>query len=610
MKIKRFAIMTIVSGDKYREVWKRSKPYFEAYADTCGADLLVLENLPEGLPSPHWAKFSIYDLLKKQYDRIVFIDADIIIRPDTPSLFDIVPEDQFGIFNEGTFTPRAVCIQEVRKVFNVDLPKWNGKDYYNTGVMVISKCHRHLFKVNAEIKPLRNAFGEQTYLNMRLMLAETKLFPLPYKFNRMCVMDRNIGISRLDSYFIHYAGFDVLFGDGSMLKAMDRDINLWKQDAPEYKYKQRLFLWALGGLGDCIAAEPTIRYMRETLYPEAEIYIMTKDYLKCLFKHIPNVTFLEEGKILPDIDAVVEFNTHPTIYDRDNEFGSSFGNIAPHPFVHAIDWVSMSCINRQLTRAQKQIKLSYTEEDLDGILNKCSHPEELILVHPGKGWETKTFPVEWWQEIIDTLDEKDFKVGIIGSGVSKDHGYVPVICPTNGVDLRDKTTIPETIALIDNAPVVITNDSAPVFIAGAFDNYLIVIPTCKHGDMLVPFRHGSQEYKTACMSKGNVLNDQCARMTDLKGWQVAIFTNGRKIEDYIPDPQDVVKQAIQFFTQNKRLFCVKQTKEAENVTVTSVCNGNDDTWNHVMEPDKRQSGYAICGYIPKIGTGTEAVIHA
>ncbi len=112
------------------------------------------------------------------------------------------------------------------------------------------------------------------------------------------------------------------------------------------------------------------------------------------------------------------------------------------------------------------------------------------------------------------------------------------------------------------------------------------------------------------MSKENVLNDQCARMTDLKGRQVARFTNGRKIEDYIPDPQDVVKQAIQFFTQNKRLFCVKQTKEAENVTVTSVCNGNDDTWNHVMEPDKRQSGYAICGYIPKIGTGAEAVIHA
>src|SRR5574343_1886161 len=272
----KLGIMTIVSGSKYQEIWKRSRPYFEDYADRCGADLLVLDNLPDNLPSPHWAKFSIYELLKKQYDRIAFIDADILIRPDAPSLFDIVPEDQFGIFNEGTYTPRAVCIHELRKVYNVTLKKWNGKDYYNTGVMVASRQHRFLFKVTEEVKPLRNSFGEQTYLNLKLMVSGVKIFSLPYQFNRMSIMDRVIGISRLDSYFVHYAGFDMLFGEGKTLEAMDWDIERWKKDAPDYKYKRKIFLWALGGMGDVIAAEPTIRFMREKIYPDADIYLLTK----------------------------------------------------------------------------------------------------------------------------------------------------------------------------------------------------------------------------------------------------------------------------------------------------------------------------------------------
>ena len=182
------AIVTIVSGDKYKAIWERVEPYFVAYAEKCDAELIVLGG--GDVPSAHWLKFSIYDLLHKQFDRVAFIDADILIRPDAPSIFDIVPEDEFGIFNEGYYTPRAICLHEVKKVYNVDLSKWDGTTYYNTGVMVISKCHRHIFKVNSEIKPLRNSYGEQTYLNMRIIQSGIKVFIIPPTFNRMSFMDR------------------------------------------------------------------------------------------------------------------------------------------------------------------------------------------------------------------------------------------------------------------------------------------------------------------------------------------------------------------------------------------------------------------------------------
>jgi ADP-heptose:LPS heptosyltransferase len=364
-----------------------------------------------------------------------------------------------------------------------------------------------------------------------------------------------------------------MFGAASILKSMDKDIERWKKNLA-YKYKRKIFLWALGGLGDCIAAEPTIRYMREVLYPEADIYVLTKDYFQCLYRHIKGITFLKEGEVLDEeIDAVCEFNTHPTIHDQNNEFATAFGNFCPHPLLNAIDWVSIACINRQLARREKTIRMEYSEADLDAVLDLCSSPEELILVHPGRGWETKTFPLAWWQEIIDTLDRKGFKGGIIGREVSDEHGYVPVVCPPSGVDFRDKTTIMGMAALIDQAPVLITNDSAPVFFAGAFDNYLIAIPTCKEGDMILPFRHCDQNYKAVCMGKKLIRDDEPVRITDLNGWQMSHLPKGHAIEEYIPEAGEVIRQAITFFMQSRELVCMNKMK-ARTVyeQQSAVCN--------------------------------------
>ncbi len=187
-----------------------------------------------------------------------------------------------------------------------------------------------------------------------------------------------------------------------------------------------------------------------------------------------------------------------------------------------------------------------------------------ILVHAGRGWETKTFPVAWWQEIVDGLDHAGYTVCLIGKEASKSHGYVPVACPPNGVDLRDKLTVMETAALCDNAPLLISNDSAPVFIAGAFDNYIILIPSCKHGDLLLPYRHNQQYYKAASMYKKLIHDDMPIRSTDIAGWQANKIKAGHTIEEYLPDAGDVIEKAIQFFMQSKGLLCMNKPKEAVN----------------------------------------------
>ena len=531
------AIVTIVSGERYEKIWSKTEPYFLRYAEKCDADLIVLKGTEDNnLPSPHWLKFSIYDLLKKEFDRVAFIDADIIIRDDAPSLFDVVPEDQFGIFNEGQFTPRNICIYEVMKVYKVEGFRYDGTTYYNTGVMVVSRKHRHIFKVVEEVKPLRNSFGEQTFLNMKIMLSGEKIFPLSHNFNRMSLVDRVFGVSRLDAYMIHYAG------DGDKLfEKMDRDIKQWELDKPAYKYKKNVFIWALGGIGDVVSAEPTIRYIRKKIYPDANIYLMCKEHE--VFEHIEGLNLSKDYPKV-ELDAVIEFNTHQLPWE-------GFGKWAPFQFSHCVDWCSMCVLGRQLPDLDKQINLTYKPEDMEKVLELYPTPEELVLVHPGVGWDSKTFPTEYWQEIIDNLLAEGFKVGIIGKDMSLtethilSHSYLPVDA-SGCVDFRDKINLKELIALISKAKILISNDSAPIHIAGAFDNYIVLIPTCKHPDHIMPYRNGSKRYKSISLYKKLMEDDSFYAGDTGEVWVAKDVPKGHKIEEYLPEVAEVIETIKHF----------------------------------------------------------------
>lgn len=528
------AIVTIVNGDKYEEIWKRVEPFFLAYAEKCDAELVILKGIEGGnLPSPHWIKFSVYDLLKKEFDRIAFIDADIIIRDDAPSLFDVVPEDEFGIFNEGLYAPRNICIYEVMKKYNVQGFRYDGTTYYNTGVMVFSRRHRHIFKVTEEIKPLRNSFGEQTFLNMKIMLSGEKVFDLPYKFNRMSLMDRQLGMTRLDSYLVHYAG------DGDkLLTKMDSDIEAWATDKT-YKYKKNVFIWAFGGLGDTISAEPSVRYMAEKIYPNANIYLMSEHAE--IFDHIEGLN-LSIGYPKVEVDAVIEVNTHQLPW-------SDFGKYAPFQFTHCVDWVSMCTMGRMIPDHEKKIQLTFEDVHLKEVFEICEHPSELILVHPGIGWPSKTFPVEYWDSIIQGLLDEGFKVGVIGKKMQSsqdiDHGVLDIDV-TNCVDFREKLSTKGLFALVSMAKTLISNDSAPIHVAGAFDNNIILIPTCKHPDHIMPFRNGLKYHKAKALYK-KLLEDDVFFTSEVGvKWIARDIPKGHKIEEYLPNVEDVI-ETVKYF---------------------------------------------------------------
>ena len=138
-------VMTIAVGDAYVAMSKLTHPSIKKYAEKIGADFFSVDTSLES--TPHWSKFTNIHRLLNSYHRLLYCDTDILIRDDCPNIFDIVPVGEIGLFNELPFVtePRGQSLMMACKDYDIVLKDWNG-NYYNTGVMVISRQHKQLFK--------------------------------------------------------------------------------------------------------------------------------------------------------------------------------------------------------------------------------------------------------------------------------------------------------------------------------------------------------------------------------------------------------------------------------------------------------------------------------
>jgi lipopolysaccharide biosynthesis glycosyltransferase len=366
-------------GNLYKSIADITHVSIKDYANKIGADFLCIDKFKISNSTPHWEKFQIYDLLNK-YERILFIDTDIIIREDCPNIFDVVPLNKIGLFNEAPYTERSkeMMINSCKE-YDIKLPSWNGK-YYNTGVMVISRCHKYLFK--KPNKEYNGSFWEQTYINIKIAENNLEVFELNYKFNRMTCMDQFTGEERHASYIIHYAGCP---NPEWVLNIIPKDLQRWK-DNNNNVYRRHLYVSVSGGLGDQICAEPAIRFMQKYIYPNDEIVVAT--HFPRLFKHLnSNLSVIEHGKFNPSHDT--PYFLMSSLPGPETVTWMIVSNLLSH----TVDYCSIALLKRILAVKDKQVHLEVTQTDIDCISDLVDKPEELILVHPGKHWQSKPQPL-------------------------------------------------------------------------------------------------------------------------------------------------------------------------------------------------------------------------
>lgn len=219
----KLAVVSMAEGPDWEKIAQFSFPTFAAFAERSGARFVRLRGrrLPDR--HVHWEKLACATALL-DYDRVMWLDADAIIRSTAPSVFDLVPPDAFGAFDEGSYVTSSD--EEIRKGFEfygvLAKPiEERSPKYFNAGMMVFSRMHRRIFDVPTRF--FESCVPEQTYVNVRLQQLGFKFHDLGKAWNGYYSWHPHPD-ERASFHIIHYAGWGKSHGwEDAMLAQMKKD---------------------------------------------------------------------------------------------------------------------------------------------------------------------------------------------------------------------------------------------------------------------------------------------------------------------------------------------------------------------------------------------------
>lgn len=252
------AIVTLAIGKRFSRMVKRyCAKNWQEYADKYDYDVIFIEDpldLSErGLSrSPAWQKCLILSQdWSKKYDRIVWIDTDILLNPNAPDVTDGVPVDKIGAVDEYFYPNKDMYFTALDRMYKYweklgynPVINPTSKEYYKsfgldcdiehivqTGVMVLSpKYHREIFEhvyynyeekgLNYEMRPLsyeilKNNLVHWLDTRFNVLLPFNKALYYPFLLNEKKTLpfySRNktkkliLESIFINSYFLHFTG--------------------------------------------------------------------------------------------------------------------------------------------------------------------------------------------------------------------------------------------------------------------------------------------------------------------------------------------------------------------------------------------------------------------
>lgn len=189
------AIVTLAIGKHYRERWyKLCADNWQRYADQHSYDLICIDEPLDNSPraqsrSAAWQKCLILgDQRVQKYDRVVWIDSDILINPHSPCIVADVPHDKVGAVDMFARLHQSLPGKDHRLVDRHaefwQWPVYTAKDFYTkvdlpdgvdraiqTGVMVLSPYYHRSILEHAyyNYEDLKNGHFEMESLSYEVV---------------------------------------------------------------------------------------------------------------------------------------------------------------------------------------------------------------------------------------------------------------------------------------------------------------------------------------------------------------------------------------------------------------------------------------------------------
>ncbi len=266
--------------------------------------------------------------------------------------------------------------------------------------------------------------------------------------------------------------------------------------AAQNKVQNNILIHLWGGLGDQICAEPTLRWAVEGGMSNCEVTIATN--FPELFTHLKFKDVYNLNHERPIFDDYLTFET----ITQPNETSLTW-QFMSHMLTNCVDFPSLCAFRFTLPNSKKEIVLKPERPSNPELLDLERDKKHHVLIHAGRHWESKTFPVDWWDETIEEVKKAGFVPVLIGKDGGPTQGYVAT---TNAgcVDLRDKTTTMESVWLTQNLPVIICSDSAPMHMAASGNAFIGYLATVKEPDYIMHWRKGQWAWRMQNFALGGM----------------------------------------------------------------------------------------------------------
>lgn len=304
------------------------------------------------------------------------------------------------------------------------------------------------------------------------------------------------------------------------------------QIAIQGRVEKNLLFKTWGGIGDQICAEPTLRYALKN-YTDCKISLAADN--PELFSHLQFEKVFDLKESQPIWEKYYVMQTIVPATDLTWQFFS-------HLYTHCVDFSSLCALRSQLPVKDREIQLEGREPEL-GIANMLDSDFRPIFIHPGKHWPSKTFPKDFWDAVIHRLIERGCMPVIIGADADENRGTVDVDT-TRCTDLRNMTSISETIWLLKRAKVLLTNDSAPLHMAASGSAWIGFIATCKHPDFITHRRNDSWGWRMQNFGKGGAwdLMNSCPNKEHESSVE---FIDEPILRSWLPDSNEFADWAVE-----------------------------------------------------------------
>jgi len=133
----------------------RNNPYhlaiksWDSWCKKNNNKLFVLEEriYPEDYMNANWHKIFAFKLLddnKINYNQVMTVDADTMIHPNAPNIFDITDNKFCAVHGYGSYDWICRSIENYKKHLfpDVDVPLF---EYFNSGVIICNKKHKSFY---------------------------------------------------------------------------------------------------------------------------------------------------------------------------------------------------------------------------------------------------------------------------------------------------------------------------------------------------------------------------------------------------------------------------------------------------------------------------------